>query len=140
MLDFVPSPQTPRFALDKHDKVTIGGAAYRPVDVTDAGYLLVRLDGHGVAESFTRSEFSRLVDLGRVQHERDALLPESARTRLEAPAELLSSCPRSSTGEQEAEKVPCWRSFSWKKRDVSTAPMQLSRPPSIRSLAGRPRS
>lgn len=93
MLDLAPSPRTPRFAFEKHDKVTIGDIAYRPVDVTDAGYVLVRLDGHGVAESYTRSEFSRLVDLGRVQHERDALLPESARTRLEAPSELLSMLP-----------------------------------------------
>ena len=90
MLDFAPSPQTHRFAFGKHDKVTIGDIAYRPVDVSENGYVLVRLDGEGVAESFSRTEIARLVDLGRVQHEREALLPESARARLEGPNDLLS--------------------------------------------------
>ncbi|MEP2983715.1 MAG: transposase [Sulfitobacter sp.] len=93
MLDFAPSPQTTRFAFGQHDKVTIGDIAYRPVDVSDAGYVFVRLDGEGVAESFSRAEIARLVDLGRVQHEREALLPDKARARLEAPSELLSMLP-----------------------------------------------
>ncbi|MCA1775051.1 MAG: Mu transposase C-terminal domain-containing protein [Loktanella sp.] len=93
MLDFAPSPQTPRFAFEKHDKVTFGGIAYRPSDVTEAGYVFVRLDGLGTAQSFTRAQMSRLVDLGQVVHERDALLPENARARLEAPSELLSMLP-----------------------------------------------
>lgn len=93
MLDFAPSAQIPRFAFEKHDKVTIGGIAYRPIDVTTTGYVLVRLDGQGVAESFSRAEMSRMVDVGHVKHEREALLPESAKTRLEAPSELLSMLP-----------------------------------------------
>lgn len=93
MLDFAPSPQLPRFAFEPHDKVTIGGIAYRAVDVTDAGYVFVRLDGQGVAESFSRAEISRLVDLGQVVHEREALLPEAARARLTAPSDLLSTLP-----------------------------------------------
>ena len=93
MLDFAPSPQTTRFAFGQHDKVTIGDIAYRPVDVSDAGYVFVRLDGEGVAESFSRAEIARLVDLGRVHHEREALLPENAKARLEAPKELLSMMP-----------------------------------------------
>ena len=93
MLDFAPSPQIPRFAFEKHDKVTIGDIAYRPVDVSEAGCVFVRLDGEGVAESFTRAEIARLVDLGRVKYEREALLPENARARLEVPSELLSMMP-----------------------------------------------
>lgn len=93
MLDFSPSPQTTRFAFGTHDKVTIGDIAYRPTDVSEAGYVFVRLDGEGVAESYSRREIARLVDLGRVKHEREALLPENARARLEAPSELLSMVP-----------------------------------------------
>ncbi|SFR18868.1 Mu transposase C-terminal domain-containing protein [Poseidonocella sedimentorum] len=93
MLDFAPSPQTPRFAFETHDKVTIGDIAYRPVDASEAGYVFVRLDGEGVAESFSRAEIARLVQLGRVRHEREALLPEHARARLKAPSELLSMLP-----------------------------------------------
>ncbi|MDF1857271.1 hypothetical protein [Pseudooceanicola sp.] len=39
------------------------------------------------------AELARLVDLGRVQHEREALLPANAKTRLEQPSELLSLLP-----------------------------------------------
>ncbi|MGR3499589.1 MAG: hypothetical protein ACU0E9_11920 [Limimaricola soesokkakensis] len=93
MMMVTPSPQVGRFAFKQHDKVTIGGIAYRPIDFTEAGYVFVRLDGQGVAESFSRGEISRLVSLGRLKHERDALLPENARARLEAPTELLSMMP-----------------------------------------------
>ncbi|MCZ4368834.1 transposase [Sulfitobacter dubius] len=95
MLDYAPSPQTQRFSFEKHDKVTIGDIAYRPVDASDAGHVFVRLDGEGVAESFTRTEMARLVDLGHVKHEPEALLPESAKARLADPNELLSMLPAS---------------------------------------------
>ncbi|SFA84436.1 putative transposase [Poseidonocella pacifica] len=93
MLDFAPSPKISRLAFEEHDKVTIGDIAYRPVDVSENGYVFVRLDGKGMAESFSRAEIVRLVDVGRVRHEREALLPENARARLEAPSELLSMLP-----------------------------------------------
>ena len=86
MLDCLPSPQSPRYALETGDKVTIDGVAYQPVEVRDTGYVLIRLDGQGVAESFSRSEMSRFVDLGRVKHERGALLPEGATAKLELPS------------------------------------------------------
>ncbi|SDY37313.1 DDE-type integrase/transposase/recombinase [Citreimonas salinaria] len=93
MLDFAPSPQIPRYAFGPHDKVTIGDIAYHAVDEIDAGYVFVRLDGKGMAENFSRAEISRLIDLGRVVHEREALLPEAARARLSAPSDLLSTLP-----------------------------------------------
>lgn len=95
MLDFAPSPQTQRFAFDRGDKVTIGEMPYRLIDETDTGYVFVRLDGEGVAESFTRSEIGRLVSLGHICHERGALLPEGAKARLEEPSKLLSMLPMS---------------------------------------------
>jgi len=91
MLDFSPSPQTPNYAFGKYDKVTISDVAYRIIDATDAGYVFVRLDGNGVAVRFIRSEMARMVSLGQVRHERDALLPESAKARLALPEQILSA-------------------------------------------------
>lgn len=93
MLDFAPSSDTPRFAFSKGDRVTISGIEYRPFDTTDTGYAFVRVDGSGVAESFSRSEIARLADLGRLKHDRGALLPEHAKARLERPTDLLSQLP-----------------------------------------------
>ncbi|MCR9151421.1 MAG: Mu transposase C-terminal domain-containing protein [Rhodobacteraceae bacterium] len=95
MLDFSPSPQTPNYAFGKYDTVTISDVAYRMIDATDAGYVFRRLDGEGVAISYTRSEMARMVSLGRVSHERNALLPLSAKARLEMPEQMLSSLPPS---------------------------------------------
>ena len=93
MLDFAPSDLTPRYAFDRGDKVTIGGIAFRPIDETDKGYVFIRLDGEGVAQSYSRSEIARLVSVGHLSHERGALLPEGARARLEVPSEMLSMLP-----------------------------------------------
>ena len=95
MLDFSPSPQTPNYAFGKYDTVTIADVAYRIIDATDAGYVFRRLDEGGVAISYTRSEMARMVSLGQVSHERNALLPESARARLALPEQMLSSLPPS---------------------------------------------
>lgn len=91
MLDLMPSECTPRFALNKHDAVLVRGVRYRPLDATDKGYILVRADGQGVAESYSRTEMARLVELGHVTHQRNAFLPESARRQLELPSEMLSA-------------------------------------------------
>ncbi|QFT58929.1 Integrase core domain protein [Sulfitobacter sp. THAF37] len=93
MLDFAPSGDSPRFAFRKGDKVTIDGIAFQPVDVTDAGYLFCPADGTGVTVGYNRSQIARFVELGCIQHERGALLPEGARRMLDRPADLLSSLP-----------------------------------------------
>jgi putative transposase len=95
MLDFTPSPQITTYAFRQHDRITIRGIAYRTIDRTDTGYVLVRLDGEGVAESFTHSEMARLVGAGCVVHEPDALLPETARRRLEVSTDMLAVLPAS---------------------------------------------
>lgn len=66
MLDLMLCECTPRFALNKHDAVLVHGVRYQPVDETDKGYVLVRADGQGVAESYSRTEMARLVELGQV--------------------------------------------------------------------------
>lgn len=93
MLDFAPSADAPRFAFSMGDRVTISGIEYRPFDTSGTGYVFVRINGSGVAESFSRSELARLADLGRLKHERGALLPEHAKARLELPTDLLSQLP-----------------------------------------------
>ncbi len=115
MLDFAPSPQTPRFTFDKHDKVTIGSIAYRPVDMTDAGYVFVRLDGQGVAESFSRAEISRLVDLGRVVHEREACYPRAPEHASKRRANFSRCCPPKCIGAQEERRLRFSLSLRWRE-------------------------
>ena len=91
MLDIAPSPTAPRFAFGPHDALRIDGTAYRAVEKTGEGWIVVRVDGTGVAEAFTHAELARRAQLGKITHVREGLLPESARQRLTAPAELLSS-------------------------------------------------
>ena len=91
MFDIAPSPTAPRFAFGPHDALHIGGTTYRAVERTDNGWIVVRVDGTGVAEAYSHSELARLAQLGKLAHDRDALLPEGARQRLTAPAELLST-------------------------------------------------
>lgn len=93
MLTLAPSPKGTRLAFDKDDRVIVDRIAYRPIDVTEKGYVFVRLDGTGVAEEFSRAEMTRMVDLGRVQHDRGALCPAGTKARLEAPAEILALLP-----------------------------------------------
>ena len=91
MLDIVPSQTTPRFAFGPDDAVHIDGVAYRAIQKTEDGWIFVRVDGTGVAEACTHTELARHAQLGAIRHVRDGLLPEGARQRLAAPAELLST-------------------------------------------------
>lgn len=91
MLDIAPSPTAPRFAFGPHDTLRIDGTAYRAVERTEDGWIVVRVDGTGVAAAFTHSELARRAQLGHIVHVRDGLRPEGARQRLAAPADLLST-------------------------------------------------
>lgn len=93
MLDFQASPTLPRFAFGKYDEVIMGGISYRATDSDDFGYVFVRTDGTGVAESFTHQELSRRVTLGNLEHRRDAFLPEAAKKRLRNPSREISTRP-----------------------------------------------
>lgn len=93
MLDFQASPTLPLFAFGKYDEVIMDGISYRAVDRDDFGFVFVRTDSTGVAESFTHQELSRRVTLGKLEHRRDAFLPETAKRRLRAPSRELSTRP-----------------------------------------------
>jgi putative transposase len=81
MLDFQASPTLPRFAFGKYDEVIMGGISYRATDSDDFGYVFVRTDGTGVAESFTHQELSRRVTLGNLEHRRDGAAHGALRMR-----------------------------------------------------------
>ena len=93
MLDIQPSPTLPRFAFDKHDEIILSGISYRAIEHTDEGYVLVRTDGTGVAESFSHAVLSQRVTLGILEHRRDAFLPDSAKRRLRVPTQEISTLP-----------------------------------------------
>ena len=50
-----------KYAFGEYDEVTIGAVAYRPVSCSEAGYVLVREDGTGVAEQFPHDRLFQLV-------------------------------------------------------------------------------
>lgn len=91
MLDIQPSPDLPRFAFGEYDEVIMEGISYRAIDCSEAGYVFARTDGTGVAESFAHAVLSQRVTLGALEHRRDAFLPEDAKRRLRAPAQVLST-------------------------------------------------
>lgn len=91
MLDFQASPTLPLFAFGKYDEVIMDGISYRAVDRDDSGFVFVRTDSTGVAESFTHQELSRRVTLGKLEHRRDAFLPETAKRRLKIPSREIST-------------------------------------------------
>ena len=91
MLDFQASPTLPLFAFGKYDEVIMEGISYRAVDRDDSGFVFVRTDSTGVAESFTHQELSRRVTLGKLEHRRDAFLPETAKRRLKIPSREIST-------------------------------------------------
>ena len=94
MLDFQPSPSLPRYAFGAYDEILINGVSYRCDYSTEKGYVLVRTDGTGVAESFTHAILSQYVIQGKVEHRREIFLPESAKRRLRSPASQLATLPR----------------------------------------------
>ncbi|RAP40405.1 hypothetical protein BYZ73_15100 [Rhodovulum viride] len=80
-----------RLALSTHDRVTINGVEWRPAYSNDTGYALERADGTGVAETFSHRQLSRLASEGKLRHEPDWFLPETAVKRLEVPAVMTSA-------------------------------------------------
>ncbi|MGP3699077.1 hypothetical protein [Rhodobacter sp. NSM] len=80
-----------RLALSTHDRVTINGVEWRPAYGNDTGYALARADGTGVTETFSHRQLSRLASEGKLRHEPDWFLPETAVKRLEVPAVMTSA-------------------------------------------------
>lgn len=91
MLDFHSSRQTTKYALGTFDEVVIDGVSYRPQSRRDWGYIFMRSDGTGVAESFDHGKISHLVQKGQLTHRPDAFLPENMRARQTSDSEMLSA-------------------------------------------------
>lgn len=91
MFDIQPSPNPPKYAFDKYDEVVIDGISYRPESRREEGYIFVRTDRTGVAESFTHAHLHHLIEKGVLTHNRDAFLPETARRRLSDTTALIST-------------------------------------------------
>ena len=91
MLDIQSSPNQPRLAFGEHDEVIIDGVSYRPTDCSDQGYIFVRTDAKGVAESFPHAVLSQRVVNGTLEHRRGEFLPENAKQRLRQPVRELTT-------------------------------------------------
>ncbi|MGR3510104.1 MAG: Mu transposase C-terminal domain-containing protein [Sulfitobacter sp.] len=91
MLDVVPSPQAPRYAFEPHDEIVVSGISYRPHASRDWGYVFMRTDSTGVAESFDNGKLAHLVQKGLLRHNRGAFLPPEVRKNQLQNATILSS-------------------------------------------------
>lgn len=91
MLDFTPSPTSPKFAFDQYDEVIINDISFRPMQQRDEGYLFVRTDKTGVAQSFGHGELAQLATLGDLTHKPGAFLPEGARKSLTTQGNLTAA-------------------------------------------------
>ena len=91
MLNLQCSPNMPRFAFGEYDEVLIDGVSYRATDCSVDGYVFVRTDARGVAESFPHAVLSQRVANGTLEHRRDEFLPENAKRRLRQPTRELST-------------------------------------------------
>ncbi|MCR9111349.1 hypothetical protein [Marivita sp. XM-24bin2] len=90
MLDFVSSSTIPIYALGTFDEVIIHGISYRPQSRRDWGYIFIRSDGTGVAESFDHGKISHFVQKGLRTHRPDAFLPDNMRARQTSDTAVLS--------------------------------------------------
>jgi len=91
MLDFSPSPTSPKFAFDQYDEVVLNDISYRPMQERDDGYLFVRTDKTGVAESFGHAALAHFATLGALTHKPGAFLPEGARKSLATQGNLTAT-------------------------------------------------
>jgi putative transposase len=88
MLDFAPSPTSPKFAFDQYDEVVIHDISFRPTRQYGDEYQFVRSDKTGVAQSFGRGELAHLATSGALIHKPGAFLPEGSRKSLAAQCDL----------------------------------------------------
>lgn len=96
--------------ISPHDRVVVGGVAYRSISRNDHGYVMVRTDGEGVTETFDHGYLSRLNAQGRLSVDRDYYLPDAARARLRNPDMSLSALPPT-TRNDLTWRIACVESF-----------------------------
>jgi putative transposase len=80
MNQFHPNKQFAPFCIGPHDRVTIGGKAFRLAHQSNDAYVLFPAEGEGLAATFTFGSLSRLNAAGKIRHDVQYFLPQCMRT------------------------------------------------------------
>lgn len=91
MLIYRPSEKQSRLAFSAWDEIILDGAAFRVADETDNGFVLVRVDGTGVAQFFEHATLSRRANAGLLTHNRNKFMPENAVQDAHSATDLLTT-------------------------------------------------
>ncbi len=91
MLVYRPSEQQSRLAFSAWDEIVLDGVAFRVTDETEKGFVLVRVDGTGVAELFEHAAMSRRSNAGSLTLNRNKFRPENAVQEAHSNANLLAT-------------------------------------------------
>ena len=91
MLIYRPSDKQSRLAFSSWDEIVIDGVAFRTVDETDKGFVLVRVDGTGVAEFFEHATLFRRADAGLLTHNREKFRPAHVVQEAHSTTDLLTT-------------------------------------------------
>ncbi|EPX80949.1 DDE-type integrase/transposase/recombinase [Litoreibacter arenae] len=91
MLIYRPSEKQSRLAISSWDEVVLDGVAFRVIDETDKGFVMIRVDGKGVAETFEHATLSRRANAGLLTHNRNKFRPEHAVQDAHSTTDLLAT-------------------------------------------------
>jgi putative transposase len=91
MLIYRPSEKQSRLAFSSWDEIVLDGVSFRTVDETEKGFVLVRVDGSGVAEFFEHATLSRRANAGILTHNRNKFRPANAVHEAHSTADLLTT-------------------------------------------------
>jgi putative transposase len=91
MLIYRPSEKQSRLAFSAWDEIILDGAAFRVADETDKGFVLIRVDGTGVAQFFEHATLSRRANGGLLTHNRNKFRPENAVQEAHSGTDLLTT-------------------------------------------------
>lgn len=108
-----------RLALSTHDRVTINDVEWRPAYGNDIGYAMARADGTGVTETFTHRQLSRLASEGKLRHDRNWFLLETAVKRLDVPT-VMTSAPAAPVRQRMTDREAFVLAFldMWKAKEI----------------------
>lgn len=90
-MDLSFTTENARFALGRHDRVTIEGARYSVTGYNEEGYVLTRDDGTGLSTQFTHKQLSRLASDRRIRVERGYFNPQECHRRLKDDTCMVST-------------------------------------------------
>jgi putative transposase len=91
MLIYRPSEKQSRLAFSSWDEIVLSGIPFRAVDETDKGFVLVRVDGEGVAEFFEHATLSRRANAGLLTHNRNKYRPVDVVQEAHSSTDLLNT-------------------------------------------------